>query len=417
MNERNLFEAIDNVADKHILEAAPAGRKGIHLSKRAAALALAATLAVTGAASTVALYGAKVGKSASNIVNRIVGTDDIENLEKTTVPFRGEVLLESFEDIDFTVDGITRTGSDRGELWLTAKKTNGERFESPDDECYVLAYGLDLNAEGITLDMSDEQNIFFTDSLTFRPCEINDDGTLSIMLDISMWDEDMSEVYLGFGDIIRLKRDDYYTMGEDVDKIADMMIENGAHYPDEAEVYSAVINREYYGELESRKARYAEYAEYYEKVYTSVSRDTYKGKLVLRAELTDNIVKIPPEENVFGGYITITALNADIELPAEEFIKALGSPAPDTTEWKIYHTYKEPTVTLTMQSCETVTLDAPDTSLIIEDQSYVENYGTIVGELGYEGSTAQCYAAFEGTIDPFSVTKIEVNGVTVWEKK
>ncbi|MBQ6676347.1 MAG: hypothetical protein IJM75_09465 [Ruminococcus sp.] len=413
MNEKNLFDAVNNVDERFILEAAPAQTKHIRLSRKAVALCAAAVIAVTGTVSAVAVYGGKIGKSAKNLTNSTPGEKDIENIEKTTLPFSGEVLCESFEDIDFTVDGITRTQTDRGELWLTAKKTNGERFECPDDEYYVLAYTLDLNAEGLTLDMSDERNVYYNGVLAMNRCEINDDGTLSVMLDISMWDEDMSEVYLGLGDIIRLKRDDYYTMGEDVEKILDAMIENGAHYPDEADVYSAVINREYYSELDSRKARYAEYAEYYEKVYTSVSRDTYKGKLVLRAELTDNIVKIPPEQNNFDGYITITALGLDMKLPAEKFIKALGSPEPEKTKWEVYHTYKDPTVTLTLESGEKLTLTA---TLETWDNSYVEDYATIVGDIHESGAAAHLYAEFESTADPFKVIKIQVGSVTVWKK-
>ena len=416
MNEKNLFDAVNNVDERFILEAAPAQTKHIRLSRKAVALCAAAVIAVTGTVSAVAVYGGKIGKSAKNLTNSTPGEKDIENIEKTTLPFSGEVLCESFEDIDFTVDGITRTQTDRGELWLTAKKTNGERFECPDDEYYVLAYTLDLNAEGLTLDMSDERNVYYNGELAMNRCEINDDGTLSVMLDISMWDEDMSEVYLGLGDIIRLKRDDYYTMGEDVEKILDAMIENGAHYPDEADVYSAVINREYYSELDSRKARYAEYAEYYEKVYTSVSRDTYKGKLVLRAELTDNIVKIPPEQNNFDGYITITALGLDMKLPAEKFIKALGSPEPEKTEWEVYHTYRSPEITLTFEGGEALTLSGESTSLKTQDKAYVESYTTIIGDINCNSTAAHCIASFEHTADPFKVIKIQVGSVTVWKK-
>lgn len=411
MNEKNLFDAVNNVDERFILEAAPAQTKHIRLSRKAVALCAAAVIAVTGTVSAVAVYGGKIGKSAKNLTNSTPGEKDIENIEKTTLPFNGEVLCESFEDIDFTVDGITRTQTDRGELWLTAQKTNGESFSCPDDECYVLANTLDLNAEGLTLDMSDERNVYYNGALAMNRCEINDDGTLSVMLDISMWDEDMSEVYLGLKDIIRIKRDDYYTMGEDADKIAELM--GDTIYPDGGWIYSALRNRELSGELIDAKARYSDSAEAFEKAYTAVSRETYSGRLTLRAQLDDNVVKIPPEQNNFDGYITITALGLDMKLPAEKFIKALGSPEPEKTEWEVYHTYKDPTVTMTLENGEKLTLTA---TLETEDNTYVEDYATIVGDIHESGAAAHLYAEFESTADPFAVTKIEVNGVVVWEK-
>ena len=411
MNEKDLFDAVNNVDERFILEAAPAQTKHIRLSRKAVALCAAAVIAVTGTVSAVAVYGGKIGKSAKILTSNTPDEKDIENIEKTTLPFNGEVLCESFEDIDFTVDGITRTQTDRGELWLTAKKTNGERFECPDDEYYVLAYTLDLNAEGLTLDMSDERNVYYNGALAMNRCEINDDGTLSVMLDISMWEEDVSEVYLGLSDIIRIKRDDYYTMGEDVEKIAELM--GDTIYPDGGWIYSALRNRELSGELIDAKARYSDSAEAFEKAYTAVSRETYSGRLTLRAQLNDNVVKIPPEQNNFDGYISITALGLDMKLPAEKFIKALGSPEPEKTEWEVYHTYKDPTVDLTLENGEKLTLTA---TLETEDNTYVQDYATIVGDIHESGAAAHLYAEFESTADPFAVTKIEVNGVVVWEK-
>ncbi len=151
------------------------------------------------------------------------------------------MLAESFEDIDFTIDGLTKTHSDRGALWITAYKTNGEPFVCPKDECFLLPCTLYVRAEGLTLDMSDEENIFYTYTPDLTPCEINDDGTLSILLDNIDWQEDTSEVYLGFGDMIRVKRDDYYTLGEDIEKLKALMTENGkVQFPDGEEVYSAL---------------------------------------------------------------------------------------------------------------------------------------------------------------------------------
>ena len=414
MNEKNLFDAVNNVDERFILEAAPAQTKHIRLSRKAVALCAAAVIAVTGTVSAVAVYGGKIGKSAKNLTNSTPGEKDIENIEKTTLPFSGEVLCESFEDIDFTVDGITRTQTDRGELWLTAKKTNGERFECPDDEYYVLAYTLDLNAEGLTLDMSDERNVYYNGTLAMNRCEINDDGTLSVMLDISMWDEDVSEVYLGLKDIIRIKRDDYYTMGEDADKIAELM--GDTIYPDGGWIYSALRNRELSGELIDAKARYSDSAEAFEKAYTAVSRETYSGRLTLRAQLDDNVVKIPPEQNNFDGYITITALGLDMKLPAEKFIKALGSPEPEKTEWEVYHTYRSPEITLTFEGGEALTLSGESTSLKTQDKAYVESYTTIIGDINCNSTAAHCIASFEHTADPFKVIKIQVGSVTVWKK-
>lgn len=414
MNEKNLFDAVNNVDERFILEAAPAQTKHIRLSRKAVALCAAAVIAVTGTVSAVAVYGGKIGKSAKNLTNSTPGEKDIENIEKTTLPFSGEVLCESFEDIDFTVDGITRTQTDRGELWLTAKKTNGERFECPDDEYYVLAYTLDLNAEGLTLDMSDERNVYYNGVLAMNRCEINDDGTLSVMLDISMWEEDVSEVYLGLKDIIRIKRDDYYTMGEDADKIAELM--GDTIYPDGGWIYSALRNRELSGELFDAKARYSDSAEAFEKAYTAVSRETYSGRLTLRAQLDDNVVKIPPEQNIFDGYITITALGLDMKLPAEKFIKTLGSPEPEKTEWEVYHTYRSPEITLTFEGGEALTLSGESTSLKTQDKAYVESYTTIIGDINCNSTAAHCIASFEHTADPFKVIKIQVGSVTVWKK-
>lgn len=116
MNEKDLFEAINSISDRYILEAAPAPGKGIRLSRRAAALCAAAAKAVTGAVSAAAIYRARIGKAAAGLTQSTPDETDLENLSKTTLPFKGEVLAESFEDIDFTIDGLTKTHSDRGAL-------------------------------------------------------------------------------------------------------------------------------------------------------------------------------------------------------------------------------------------------------------------------------------------------------------
>ena len=75
--------------------------------------------------------------------------------------------------------------------------------------------------------------------------------------------------------------------------------------------------------------------------------------------------------------------------------------------------FKKDEITLTLENGEKLTLTA---TLETEDNTYVQDYATIVGDIHESGAAAHLYAEYDSTADPFAVTKIEVNGVVVWEK-
>ena len=254
MNRNDIFEAIDSLPDKLIAEAAPTEKRKLHLSKKATALMLAAALLVTGTVSAVAIYRARIGKSIDVLLHHEPDEEEMKEIEDNTESFNGSIMTDTFDNIEFSIDGVTHYNECYDYVWVTATRTDGGSFDTSDEYEYYLPltflYYFDglSNSNVIPYDRIEQyrsydgkycyypekDGIYWNSQMGFFTCRVNDDGTLSIPLRTErLTDEEEDKkttLYVGFGAIIKISRlfDGFEQLTDDEYKIMKSHVTKGA---------------------------------------------------------------------------------------------------------------------------------------------------------------------------------------------
>ena len=317
MNKSQIFDMTALLDDKYILEADTSATKSIRVKKRLPALLIAAAVAVTGTVTAVAVHSHIVGKTVESIWFKDVSEQELEELDSKSRPLGCETVKNSFGNIDFSVDGLTTgiNGDYVGDyIWITASRTDGGSFDTSKDYEYFLA--LDTCCyKGMYADAPrnyDPENdeLFWTNDATLVTCRANDDGTLSIALPARIYDDVREDVYIGFGDIIKIRKtydeqglpadkeyDERFTkLRQMKNKMIDYRIYEGkapAYLSDDIMSYSGILismptdDSRY----EIIKAEYDKWLSEYKKEYTAFAEEVYEGEFIIKTDIDTRVAE------------------------------------------------------------------------------------------------------------------------------
>ena len=105
----------------------------------------------------------------------------MENLKSVTSDFDGEILENTFTDLNFTYEGIVNDGQE-GYVVLTVKKSNGEPFDLGEDGCAGIAFKRE--SPKIT-DGNYDTKLYPANGGYSYSDVVNDDGSVTFMLYIT----------------------------------------------------------------------------------------------------------------------------------------------------------------------------------------------------------------------------------------
>ena len=311
MNRNDIFEAIDSLPDKLIAEAAPTEKRKLHLSKKATALMLAAALLVTGTVSAVAIYRARIGKSIDVLLHHEPDEEEIKEIEDNTESFNGSIMTDTFDNIEFSIDGVTHYNECYDYVWVTATRTDGGSFDTSDEYEYYLPltflYYFDglSNSNVIPYDRIEQyrsydgkycyypekDGIYWNSQMGFFTCRVNDDGTLSIPLRTErLTDEEEDKkttLYVGFGAIIKISRlfDGFEQLTDDEynNEIFSLRLPE-VLWDCRHEIESSLPGDDRYADIRA-KYDYDKLLAEYRKEYTDVADEVFEGELIIKGKL------------------------------------------------------------------------------------------------------------------------------------
>lgn len=423
MNEKNILNAIDLIDDELLLEGGSSKARRIVLSKRTAALLIAASITVTGAITAAAVQHWRIGRSVSQLYGSEVSDSDLEKLSSTTEMFTGSVVRETFDDIDFTVDCVTHD-INADHIWITAAKTDGSGFECEEGDTYFLALDFEYYhnlSSGRDYDPETE-GIYWTNNRLIT-CTPQEDGTLSIKLDVESFDEPLEGIYTGFGDIIKI-HDPYHEkwiadeeeterfFGSLYDKRLELQINHmdiklreDIEASPESYIHILMCLERDDERFDDIKARYDKWLSEYIDMYTSYTDEIYKGELILKTDTVQkDFIKINDEERD----ISLSAINLDARLPQEVFESINGLEYDMTLGETKFYTGAEVTFTYKDGSSELIS-SGRDTD---EDGNEFD-YSVISLEPDTDGSVMHISLTFERPVDPYEVAAVSVNGTDI----
>ena len=413
MNEKNIINALNSLDDRFLLEASPVSGRGIHLSKKAAALLIAATIAAGASVTAAAVHHFRIGKSVTQLYTGDISESDIDKLSSTTEAWRGSIINETFKDVDFTVDCVTHDLY-TDHIWITAARTDGGKFECKDGEVYFIPlefshYG---NIEGARAYDPVQEGVYYNNSrVIFGTAE--QDGTLSIKLDLDAFDEPLENVFAGFGDIIKIR--DPYSGGTD-SAILEKQRET-TPFPQDNDAndivplcYADILIRLDKDDtrFDACKEKYENWLNEYRNLYTSQSSEVLSGELLLKTDRVTNssIVKVSEGERS----VMLSATGLEAQLPYEVFEQIEGLEYDSTLNVNDYYTNAHVVFTYKDGTSEVISdgkaAGANGEEIEISVISVVRN--TLTGEKSMHISLH-----FDRPVDSEEVSRISVNGTDI----
>ena len=423
MNEKNIISALNSLDDRFLLEASPVSGRGIHLSKKAAALLIAAAVAAGASVTAAAVHHFRIGKSVTQLYTGDISESDIDKLSSTTEAWRGSIINETFKDVDFTVDCVTHDLY-TDHIWITAAKTDGSGFECEEGDTYFLALDFEYYhnlSSGRDYDPETE-GIYWTNNRLIT-CTPQEDGTLSIKLDVESFDEPLEGIYTGFGDIIKI-HDPYHEkwiadeeeterfFGSLYDKRLELQINHmdiklreDTEASPESYIHILMCHERDDERFDDIKARYDKWLSEYIDMYTSYTDEIYKGELILKTDTVQkDFIKINDEERD----ISLSAINLDARLPQEVFESINGLEYDMTLGETKFYTGAEVTFTYKDGSSELIS-SGRDT----DENGNEFDYSVISLEPDTDGSVMHISLTFERPVDPYEVAAVSVNGTDI----
>lgn len=276
-------------------------------SKRAVAFAAAAAVLGTGAigAGAYAAYNNGFFNGAKALYpNTELSDKDIDNIAGITGDWNGEVIENTFDGLDFTIDGTVNDGQTSC-VMLTVSRTDGEPFTLGEGEHYYFKYG----GGAVPADDPDYPDYHEPD-LAYREykTQLNEDGTLSVIM-YNTWPpvenapEEESKFQARFVELYKSDMSEEYFYNELADAAMPCLLdrnETADGKPTEAHdsAYQAIIDE--------------------------IATEKYDGSFTFSFELTDAVqpITILPEDNEYGYEITIGCICIQGSAENDDFAKS-----------------------------------------------------------------------------------------------
>ncbi|MBR1863703.1 MAG: hypothetical protein IJ806_06425 [Ruminococcus sp.] len=270
-----------------------------------AGIVLAAALLITGAvgAGAYALYsqGFLNGTRALYPDTELNGKE-LSGLARVTSQWNGEITEDTFEDLDFTVEGTVNDGLRRCVI-LTVSRKDGSPFVLEEGEHYYFKYG------GGAVPAGDPDHPEPDPGYREYKTQLNDDGTLTVIM--------------------------YHTWIKD----------DGRYQARLTQLYKSAMSEEYFDgvlaeaalpclkdvtETADGKPTAAHDADYQDAI-DEVATEKFDGVLTFTYELetAEGPIRIAPEDNEFGYDITIGAMYIEGEVKGDAFAGSMDTDALD----------------------------------------------------------------------------------------
>jgi hypothetical protein len=270
--------------------------------KRIVGICLAAALAFGGAIGAYAAYSSRVWNGMKWKFDDSVTDSDIANLESATSEFDGTVIQNTFDGLDFTVEGIV-SDSTQSYAVVTVKKSDGTAFDEP-QEGYEYQAGL-MGSRTISSSsrvIESEENYPWCFGY---PCTYNDDGTLSIAL----YDPDYTVNIEGYSDgKVRFNIVNLYCVEAGDDDLLNKSIsaQNAYAYPE-------TENPDDSDNSDSR-ARYENLRDSFYSAMSEKSLCTFEGEYEIEYNrpTADNVLELSPETNDLGCTVTVSSMTVKL---------------------------------------------------------------------------------------------------------
>lgn len=287
--------------------------------KRIVGICLAAALMFGGAIGAYAAYNNGIWNGMKwRFDDYSLTEEDIANLESVTTEFTGTVIENSFEGLDFTVEGIVNDSTSSYAV-ITIRKNDGTAFEKP-PEGYEYTIGL----EGCVTISSDPRVIMPSEEPYpgFGPiCEYNEDGSISVAL----YDSEFNIDFEGYADgKVRSSITNIYCV-KNADDAADPDWEEV--YPRDqkgADAMNAYVTPES-GDT-SKRNRYENLRDEYFDALKAGSLYTYEGVFEIEYDrpANENSLVFSPESNELNCTVKISSMSVKIEKENNEEERKLG---------------------------------------------------------------------------------------------
>lgn len=269
--------------------------KPMKRSKKAIAAIIAAAVICTGGAAAYAVYSNGIENGMKMRFEDELTDSGKQALGSVTKNFDGEVLENTFEDVDFEFDGIVFDGQE-GYVVLTARKSNGTAFECADNETYIHTYGggaVPYAGSGA----SEEDVTYRTEpDPEINSCKtgVNNDGSLSILIRHT-WAPNAGKYVMELDGIEKIADPGY---GEVMDLAFDALI----YSPQNGEQKFIDADKKYRDALDE------------------ISLESHKGRLVFTYTLDDVKPKIiESADNEFGYQITLSSFSVFVSVDRDDF--------------------------------------------------------------------------------------------------
>ncbi len=364
------------------------------ISIAAAAIAAACLCGFTAYAVYQYNYG-NAFKNRENAEGEVI-TGDVQELESTTQPFDGVIMENTFTDVDITVEGVVcETGVDH--LLLTASKKDGTPFAESDEVVFRSGFGMCIpiqyNAYFKDKEGIDVSELYWGDDPVM--CELNDDGTLSIMID-NTWkcDEGEYDIILGFKDIYS------YDPGTRTEE------ENEEYVNAECELLnnSDKLGLNYHSDGKAAEVSDIEenkkLVEALTECYSHYSDERYEGEYIVKCHIVPNERRITPEENDHGMDIQLSGLDISIRGDGDKFLELAGLERGNNIG--------EVNVTIRLENGEEITEKAE--YQLTDNTEYLEDDPELYPLEVFLGKTLSRFT------DPYTVNEILINGNILWKK-
>lgn len=273
------------------------------ISRRAVAFAAAAAVLGTGAigAGAYAAYNNGFFNGAKALYpNTELSDKDIDNIAGITGEWNGEVIENTFDGLEFTIDGTVNDGQTSC-VMLTVSKTNGESFTLEEDEHYYFKYG------GGSVPFDDHHNEPDPAYREYKT-QLNEDGTLSVIM-YNTWPpvknapEEERKFQARFVELYKSDMSEEYFDNELAD--AAML---------------CLLDRNEAAEGKPTE----EHDSAYQAIIDEIATEKYDGSFTFSFELADAVqpITILPEDNEYGYEITIGCICIQGSAENDDFAKS-----------------------------------------------------------------------------------------------
>jgi len=285
-------------------------RKPMKRSKKIISAIIAAAVICTGGAAAYAMYSNGIENGMKMRFEDELTDSGKQALGSVTKNFDGEVLENTFEDVDFEFDGIVFDGQE-GYVVLTARKSDGTAFECADNETYIHTYGGGAVPYAGSGDAEEDVTYRTEPDLEVNSCKtgVNSDGSLSILIRHT-WVPKAGEYVMELDGIEKIAKSSEYSDA----------YRGAMNLALDALTYSLRS-----GEYDEQKFTDAD--KKYRDALNEISLESHKGRLVFTYTLDDVKPKIiESADNEFGYQITLSSFSVFVSVDGDDFVGRTDCP-------------------------------------------------------------------------------------------